>query len=121
MNHHRVKPDQAVNLHDHDANDTGDYKNKEEATERTEHLRQKLDALQELLYSERSRAVLVVLQGIDTAGLDMARYYASIGSWFETPILPASTLSTEAISVSAWRDCCGARLRVRRDQRRINR
>ena len=70
MNHHRVKPDQAVNLHDHDANDTGDYKNKEEATERTEHLRQKLDALQELLYSERSRAVLVVLQGLDTAGKD---------------------------------------------------
>jgi len=70
MNHYRVKPGQAVDLHDHDAHDTGDYENKEEATERTEHLRQKLDALQELLYAEGNRAVLIVLQGIDTAGKD---------------------------------------------------
>ena len=70
MNHHRVKPDQAVKLHDHDAHDTGDYKNKEAAADRTEHLERKLESLQELLYSEGKRAVLVVLQGIDTAGKD---------------------------------------------------
>jgi PPK2 family polyphosphate:nucleotide phosphotransferase len=70
MNHYRVKPDKPVNLEDHDAGDTGDLKSKEEAAERTEQLRQRLDALQELLYAEGSRAVLVVLQGIDTAGKD---------------------------------------------------
>jgi PPK2 family polyphosphate:nucleotide phosphotransferase len=70
MHHYRVKPQQPVNLHDHDARDTGDFKSKEQAADRTEHLRQKLDTLQELLYAEGSRAVLVVLQGIDTGGKD---------------------------------------------------
>ena len=70
MNRYRVKPDKPVNLHDHAALDTGDYKDKEAAAERTEQLRQKLDALQERLYAEGSRAVLVVLQGIDSAGKD---------------------------------------------------
>ena len=70
MKHYRLKPGQRVNLRDHDARDTGDYKSEEDAGERTEQLRQKLDALQERLYAEGSRAVLVVLQGIDTAGKD---------------------------------------------------
>jgi polyphosphate:nucleotide phosphotransferase, PPK2 family len=70
MKHYRVNPEKPVNLNDHDARDTGAYKNEEEAADRTEHLRQKLDALQERLYAEGSRAVLVVLQGIDTGGKD---------------------------------------------------
>jgi PPK2 family polyphosphate:nucleotide phosphotransferase len=70
MKHYRVNPGERLNLHDHDARDTGDYKSKEDAADRTEHLRQKLDALQERLYAEGSRAVLVVLQGIDTGGKD---------------------------------------------------
>jgi len=70
MKNYRVNPDKPVNLHDHDARDIGNFKNKEEAADRTEHLRQKLDALQERLYAEGSRAVLVVLQGIDTGGKD---------------------------------------------------
>jgi PPK2 family polyphosphate:nucleotide phosphotransferase len=70
MNHYRVKPDTRVNLDEHDARDTGDYKHKAEVAERTEHLRQKLDGLQELLYAEGKSAVLVVLQGIDTGGKD---------------------------------------------------
>ena len=70
MKHHRVKPNQRVNLRDRDAQDTGDYQSEEEAADRTEHLKQKLDALQERLYAEGSRAVLIVLQGIDTCGKD---------------------------------------------------
>ena len=70
MKHYRVKPDTRVNLHDCDARDSGDYKSEAEAADRTEHLRQKLDALQERLYAEGSRAVLIVLQGIDTGGKD---------------------------------------------------
>ena len=70
MKHYRVKPHKRVNLHDYDARDTGEYKNEEEAADRTEQLRQKLDTLQERLYAEGSRAVLVVLQGIDTGGKD---------------------------------------------------
>jgi PPK2 family polyphosphate:nucleotide phosphotransferase len=70
MHHYRVKSGDSVNLHDHDAQDTGDFKSKEEAAERTEQLKHKLDVLQELLYAEGSRAILVVLQGMDTAGKD---------------------------------------------------
>jgi PPK2 family polyphosphate:nucleotide phosphotransferase len=70
MKQYRVKPDQRVNLHDHDPRDTGDFKSEEEAGDRTEQLKQKLEALQERLYADRSRAVLVVLQGMDTSGKD---------------------------------------------------
>ena len=63
MKHHRVKPDHRVDLDDHDAGDTGDHKSEVEAAECTEELRQKLETLQERLYAEGSRAVLVVLQG----------------------------------------------------------
>jgi PPK2 family polyphosphate:nucleotide phosphotransferase len=70
MKHYRLKPDTRLNLRDHDARDTGDYKSEEEAADRTEQLRQKLDALQERLYAEGGRAVLVVLQGTDTSGKD---------------------------------------------------
>ena len=70
MNRYRISPDKPVNLRDYDTRDSGDYKNKEEAVEHTEHVRQRLDALQELLYAEGRRAILVILQGIDTSGKD---------------------------------------------------
>lgn len=68
MKHHRVKPGHPVDLEDCDAGDTGDCKSELEAAGRADELRQKLDALQERLYAEGTRAVLVVVQGIDTAG-----------------------------------------------------
>ena len=70
MKPYRVKPDRRVNLREHDPRDTGDFKSEEEAEDRAEQLKQKLEALQERLYAERSRAVLVVLQGMDTSGKD---------------------------------------------------
>lgn len=70
MKHYRLKPDRRVNLRDHDARDTGDFKSEEEAGDRTEVLKQKLKALQQRLYAEGSRSVLVVLQGMDTGGKD---------------------------------------------------
>ena len=59
-----------LSLKDCDPGDTGGYKSREEAAERTEHLRQKLSALQERLYAEGRRSILVVLQGLDTSGKD---------------------------------------------------
>lgn len=70
MNHDRVHPDKSLNLHDDGARDTGNYKSKGETVDRTERLRLTLDALQERLYAEGSRAVLMVLQGINSAGKD---------------------------------------------------
>ena len=70
MKSHRVEPDQRVTLHDRDARATGGYAHEEQAADRTEHLRQRLTVLQEWLYAESKHTVLVVLQGIDTAGKD---------------------------------------------------
>jgi PPK2 family polyphosphate:nucleotide phosphotransferase len=70
MKHYRVSPGEGVNLHHHDPRGTGDFKRQTEVAGRTEQLRLRLDALQERLYAEGSRAVLVVLQGIDTGGKD---------------------------------------------------
>lgn len=70
MNRYRVAPNSRVSLQDHHANDTGAYKRAEDAADRTVQLKLTLDAMQERLYAEGTRAVLVVLQGIDTAGKD---------------------------------------------------
>ena len=70
MKHYRVVPNMRVTLRDREARDSGDYRHEEEAADRIDHLRKRLDALQERLYAEGSRAVLVVMPGIDTAGKD---------------------------------------------------
>jgi PPK2 family polyphosphate:nucleotide phosphotransferase len=70
MKHYYVKPQKRLRLPDYDAGDTGRYASAEEASIRTEQLKQELDELQERLYAEGRRALLVVLQGIDTSGKD---------------------------------------------------
>jgi PPK2 family polyphosphate:nucleotide phosphotransferase len=70
MKSYYVKAHRRLSLAEHDAGHTGDYASAEEASDRIEHLRQELDALQDRLYAEGSRALLVVLQGIDTSGKD---------------------------------------------------
>ncbi|MCL2646574.1 MAG: polyphosphate kinase 2 family protein [Phycisphaerales bacterium] len=64
----RVKPGKAVDLSDHKTDRThGVPKNPEEAIET---LTQKLGVLQENLYAEGRRSLLVVLQGLDASGKD---------------------------------------------------
>lgn len=70
MNHYRVKPKSRVRLKDHPASDTGAFTASAEVTDRVTALKVRLEALQERLYAEGTRSVLVVLQGIDTAGKD---------------------------------------------------
>lgn len=53
-----------------DPSDTAGFKDKEEATEETLKLTHRLDHLQEVLYAEHKRSILIVLQGIDAAGKD---------------------------------------------------
>jgi PPK2 family polyphosphate:nucleotide phosphotransferase len=65
-----VKPGHKVRLEDVDPNDTGHYKTKEEAHEETVRDVHRLAELQGRLYAENRRAVLVVLQGMDTSGKD---------------------------------------------------
>lgn len=69
-NEYLVEPDTAVKLSHYDPDDTGKYKNKAQAEAKLESHRQRLFELQELLYAEDKRALLVVLQGMDGAGKD---------------------------------------------------
>ena len=74
MKEYRVKPDSQLSLDTYDPNDTGEYKKtdqgKEKAKAITAQLIGRVDEMQERLYANGDRAVLIVLQGMDTSGKD---------------------------------------------------
>lgn len=71
MKQYRVRPGATVDLSDYATDDTSGFDGKKSAgVERLQRLRADLEKLQELLYADRSRSVLVVLQGMDTSGKD---------------------------------------------------
>ncbi|MGD0498399.1 MAG: polyphosphate kinase 2 family protein [Bryobacteraceae bacterium] len=65
-----VKPGRRVRWDDVDPDDKGPFDKEKDALEETEGLIVKLDSLQERLYAEGKRALLIVLQAMDTAGKD---------------------------------------------------
>jgi PPK2 family polyphosphate:nucleotide phosphotransferase len=67
---HIIEPKTTIKLADYDADDTGNYKDKAQAESKLEAHRKRLFELQELLYAEDKRSLLVVLQGMDGAGKD---------------------------------------------------
>jgi PPK2 family polyphosphate:nucleotide phosphotransferase len=74
MKQYRVKHGATVNLGSLDPDETGDYKKTGQGRERaraiTSQLTGRLGELQERLYANGERSVLVVLQGMDTSGKD---------------------------------------------------
>jgi PPK2 family polyphosphate:nucleotide phosphotransferase len=71
MDKNIIAPGSTVRLQDWDPNDTSEVKGgKEDAVDQLAALSRKLDALQEVLYAEHRRKVLVILQAMDTAGKD---------------------------------------------------
>lgn len=74
MNRYRVKPESRVRLNDYDPDDTGDFTQSDEgkaaAKKEVERRVARLGRLQERLYANGSRALLIVLQGMDTSGKD---------------------------------------------------
>ena len=68
---YRIRPGQRVDLGEWDPSDTSGFEG-DDAAAATEiaKLRKKLDELQEMLFIEDGRSVLIVLQGMDTAGKD---------------------------------------------------
>jgi PPK2 family polyphosphate:nucleotide phosphotransferase len=71
-NNYLVPPDTKVKLADYDPGDTGKFRNKAQANLLLRKHRDKLVELQELMYAEDKHSLLVVLQGMDTAGKDGA-------------------------------------------------
>jgi PPK2 family polyphosphate:nucleotide phosphotransferase len=67
---HLVKPGAKVKLKDWPTDDTGPFKKKPDAAEATAKNVERLGQLQQALYAEGKRALLVVLQGMDTSGKD---------------------------------------------------
>jgi polyphosphate kinase 2 (PPK2 family) len=65
-----IKPGTQVSLKKYDPDDTGPYASAEEAKEALGKQLKELSRLQDLLYAESRRAVLIVLQGMDTSGKD---------------------------------------------------
>ena len=74
MKPYRVKPGTRLSLDRWDPGETGPYKKNERAKEKakteTARLIERISALQERLYANGDRALLIVLQGMDTSGKD---------------------------------------------------
>lgn len=71
MERYRVRPGAQVDLDRFDPDDTAAFDGgKDAAQDEIDRLNDELEALQELLYARQREKVLVVLQGMDTAGKD---------------------------------------------------
>src|ERR1700761_3476678 len=65
-----VKRKTVVNLSNLATDDTGPYKSEKETALILQKHCSQLDKLQEVLYASQKKAILIVLQGMDTAGKD---------------------------------------------------
>lgn len=74
MKEYRVKPNSQLSLDTCDPDDTGEYKKTDQGKEKAKavaaQLITRLDEMQERLYANGDRAVLIVFQGMDTSGKD---------------------------------------------------
>jgi polyphosphate kinase 2 (PPK2 family) len=68
----KVQTGEKIRLKNIDASATGDYGSKEETLERLQSLQRRMAQLQEALYAEDRRSLLVVFQATDTGGKDGA-------------------------------------------------
>ncbi len=66
----RIEPGSKVDLNDIDPGFHGDHTSHVEAAAELQHHLQRITKLQRALYADRSRSLLIVLQGIDGAGKD---------------------------------------------------
>jgi PPK2 family polyphosphate:nucleotide phosphotransferase len=66
----QVKPGERIKLKERDPRDGSMFANQEETKAATAALAKEIDALQDRLYAEGARALLVILQGTDTSGKD---------------------------------------------------
>jgi PPK2 family polyphosphate:nucleotide phosphotransferase len=65
-----IKPGTTVSLKQYNPDDTGAYASAEEAEDALQKQLKELSRLQNLLYAENRRSLLIVLQGMDTSGKD---------------------------------------------------
>ena len=68
--HYRVQPGKPIVLAEFDPNDCEHYKKKKHVEEELQKQRDRVGKLQERLYAENKRSLLIVLQAMDTGGKD---------------------------------------------------
>lgn len=66
----RVPTKKKIRLRDYDPDDTGGFRNKEEAARKLEGGIEKLADLQEVLYAQNMYGLLIIIQAMDAAGKD---------------------------------------------------
>ncbi len=67
---YRVEPEKLISLADFDADSCESYQKKKDIEEELVYQRDRLGQLQERLYAENQRSLLIVLQAMDTGGKD---------------------------------------------------
>jgi PPK2 family polyphosphate:nucleotide phosphotransferase len=67
---YRIDDGTAFRLRDHDPGETGEFKTKKEGRDRLEEGRERLRALQDVLYAHDRYALLLIFQAMDGAGKD---------------------------------------------------
>jgi PPK2 family polyphosphate:nucleotide phosphotransferase len=70
IDQYRVPGGKKVSLKDYDTRDTGSYKDKEDAADDLRDDVERLAKLQDMLYAQNSRALLLIFQAMDAAGKD---------------------------------------------------
>lgn len=81
MNHKPfiVTGDKEIKLKDYDPNYTGRFGTKEDAKSRLKRSKKELKIMQEVLYAQSTHGLLLVIQGMDTAGKDSTVKYVMSG------------------------------------------
>jgi polyphosphate kinase 2 (PPK2 family) len=67
---YHVRPDQPITLADFDPDECENYKKQKDVAEELEYQRDRVGKLQQRLYAENKRSLLIVLQAMDTGGKD---------------------------------------------------
>jgi PPK2 family polyphosphate:nucleotide phosphotransferase len=70
VKHYTVSPGAALSLKEYDPGDTGNYSSKEDAVSDLQEDIDRLTKLQDVLYAENRRALLLIFQAMDAAGKD---------------------------------------------------
>ena len=71
---YRVEPEKPISLADFDADSCESYGKKKDIEEELVYQRDRVGSLQQRLYAENQRSLLIVLQAMDTGGKDGTTY-----------------------------------------------
>jgi hypothetical protein len=67
---YRIEPGEGFRMRDYDPDASEDYRKKKDVVDELAVQRERISSLQERLYAEHKRSLLVVLQAMDTGGKD---------------------------------------------------